>query len=271
MALADYLRNIGSGSVSPTKLNASNRKYTFCSFQNQGAFVPAAGTGTATGTTGDTNYGVIPADIGGVLPVAYHIKGTQTIVAPTFSSAGMNVAHDQTSTDGVEYIFGGNTARGKHAYTVGNYPRGSAAFFASLTFSLTTANGTADCMFGFRLDQAAQAAHTSYTDYAVMGIFTAASPSLIQTKTRLNSGTASLVSTTQTKASATSMTFTVVVDRLGRTFFSLDNQFPTVSQAFTFDAGDVVYPFFWQIQNATTTGAIPVTAFSSGYIDEKGL
>jgi hypothetical protein len=268
---AAFPRNQGPGSIQPSKLHGNIRRYSYCLFPSAGSFWALAGYGNPSGTAQVVNYGEFPCEIGGSLPIAYAALGTQTILAPTFAAAGVDWGMDQTDNDGSEVVFGGNTARGKHAFTIGTNPRGASGFFAQITTALQDVSGTDEYLFGFRKDQAFQAAHTSYTDYAAIGFFTSANPGLVQTKTRLNTGTAVLASTTQTKADGVAMTFRVDVDRDGRVTFGLDGSVPTVSQVFQFDTGDVVYPFLFRLHSTDVGGTFVDTFFECGYRDEKGV
>lgn len=272
--IAAYGNNLGAATVTPPKLSTSFRKYSYSTVQNHGNFWPAAGYGTPSGTAQTVNYGNIPAEIGGVLPIAYAALGTQTIVAPTFSSTGLNWAFDQANDEGHEIVFGGNTARGKHAYTVGNGPVGTDGFFAKMTTTIGDASGTDTYLFGFRINQALAADFTTYTDYAAFAILTAADPALIQTTTRLNTGTATTVSTTQTVADATAVTFEVRVNKAGRVKFLLNGATPTAlgaNIAFTFDAGDVVYPFRHVLNGTDLMDTLADSAYEFGYLPVNGF
>jgi len=263
-------RKIADYTLDPQKLSANARKYSYTDFPALGFFssylATAAGYGDPTGATGDLNYWEIPLNQGGSLWAEYHIKGAgQTILAPRFSSdgTGPNVALDLTSTEGAEYLFGGDVSgRGKHVYTIGTSP----AFFAKIALTIADVSGVNPLLFGFRKVEAAQAVYTSYTDYALIGAVTAANPAAIKTATRLNTGTAVIVDTTQTKADATQMTLEVWVDQLGVVTFILDGAFPTVTQSFTFDSGDQVMPILSFLHAATTPGVITLQHFSSGFL-----
>lgn len=267
--LAAYSRNIGDGSIDPWALSSKARKYSYCTYPSQGAFVPAAGHGSPAGATGSLNYGVIPIEVGGVLPVAYHIKGAgQTIVAPTYSLSGLNWALDQADDEGVEIIFGGNTVLGKHAFTIGTNPKGAAGFFMRLTVTIGDVSGTDQFQIGFRKVQAEQTAMASYTDYATIGILTSANPALIQTSCRLNSGSVSTVSTTQTVADATALAVALFVSSTGVVTWSLQGGTPTVLGAnfgFQFDTGDVVVPVAFQLNSADLMDTVNHSFFECGY------
>lgn len=266
--LVPYQRNVGDGSIPPWALAASHQKYTRCSYPGQGIFMPAAGVGNPSGTAQVENWGLIPAEVGGVLPVSYAAVATATILAPVFSSAnGLDWAGDQTDNDGFEVVFGGLSARGKHAYTVGSGPKGTRGFFMKVTCSNGDADGTDLLMIGFRINAAFAAAATSYTDYAVFAVLTTASPMLIQTSCRKNNGTASTVSTTLTKADGISGAYEVYVDENGFVTFRLDGASPIVggNLDFQLDAGDVMVPFAYLRHDTAIADNWRHTFFESGY------
>lgn len=261
-------RKIAKGTLDPQRQGSTNYKYSFTNFPALGTFTSylstAAGYGNPTGVTGDLNYWNMPLNLGGGLLSEYHIKGTQTILAPRYDATGNgpDIGLDQTNGDGLEILYGGDASgRGKHVFTVGT----DAAFFAKASFTVAVVAGANPFLFGLRKVQAAQVAYTSYTDYALIGWVTSATPALIQTATRLASGTAVITSTTQTKANATQITLEVRVDQFGVTTFILDGAFPTVTQSFTFAAATQVEPILFFNQTATLTGALTHQHFSCGY------
>src|SRR5687768_3828354 len=79
--------------------------------------------GAPTGATGDRNYFLVPGGLqGDGLPPVFlegHVKGTQTILAPSMGTNGWDIGQDQTAADGYEYVIGGNTARNPYACVVG--------------------------------------------------------------------------------------------------------------------------------------------------------
>lgn len=259
--------NLGRQVVTPRALSPKNRKYTYTSFPSPGSWVAAAGYGNPAGTTGATNHGYLPSDIGGPLHLEYFIKGAgQTLLAPTLADAGLLVSLDLVNDEGVDYVFGGHSLRGRHAYTVGTHD-----FFAKLSFSVADVSGTDECLFGFRKVEAFGTAHTTYTDYALIGMVAAVGDIVI--KTNLNDGTPVTVDTTQNFADTNTKTFQVSVNKAGVAKFEIDNADPTVGvNGFTFDAGDVLVPTFIFLHAATTPGAVHFTAFEAGRAttDERG-
>lgn len=273
---------IKTGTLDPQKQNASTGgRYTKTTFRALGNFTTAVGYGAPTGATGAINNWDLPVDIGGQCYGQYFILGAgQTILAPAFdvtTSLGVNISLDQTSTEGAEYIFGARDGtattglRGKHEYVIGT----DKPFFAQWKLTLADASGTDNFLMGFRRTQAFQTAHTGYTDYAAIGLFTAANPGLIQTKTRLNTGTAALVSSTATWADAATKTLRVEVLQNGKVRFILNgamlgNQTSGLTgQAFTFDAGDTVLPYLFFLNSADLTDSVMLQEFECGYIEKR--
>lgn len=270
-------RKIADGTLDFQKLSPNARKYSFTDWPALGTFTSylstAAGYGAPTGVTGDLNYWQMPLNQGGSLLSEYHIKGTQTILAPRYDATGNgpDIGLDQTNGDGLEILYGGDASgRGKHVYTVGqgysSTTSNAQGIFAKASFTVAAVAGANPFLFGFRKVQAAQAAYTSYTDYALIGWVTSATPALIQTATRLASGTAAIVSTTQTKANATQITLEVRVDPFGACTFLLDGAFPTVTQSFSFASATQIEPILFFNQTATTTGTLTHQHFSSGFL-----
>jgi hypothetical protein len=251
---------VRDNSLGPNKQSTLARKYTFCTFQTQGVYNAADGYGAPTGVAGDVNHGKIPADIGGVLPIEWHVKGTQTLLAPAFSLTGLDVSLDQTSTDGAEYILGGHTTRGKHAYTIGG-----PGFFARLKWKASDVSGQADCAFGFRKIQTYTANFDDYTDAAVLNNISGD----IKIETILNNAATVTVDTTQDWADAATHTFEVQVGQDRTTRFLVDGAFPTVSKTFLWDVDDVVVPMFFFLQAATLPGTLEWLEFEAGYLPKR--
>lgn len=282
MAGLNATQYLKTGSMSPQKLDPSTGgRYTRTTFRALGNFTTAVGYGAPTGATGAINNWDLPVDIGGQCYGQYFILGAgQTILAPAFdvtTSLGVDISLDQTDNEGAEYIFGARDGtattglRGKHEYVIGT----DKAFFAQWKLSIADASGTDEMLFGWRRTQAFQTAHTGYTDYAYMGLLTLANPGLIQTKTRLNSGSASTVSSTATWADGATKTLRVEVLQNGKVRFILNgamlgNQTSGLTgQAFTFDAGDTVLPSLFFLHSSDVAGTVLLQEFECGYIEKR--
>lgn len=189
----------------------------------------------------------------------YVAKGTQTIIGMgALSSVGCSIAGDQTDNDGREIVFGGGiTSRAVRAYTVGT------AFFARLKFSIATVAGTDDCAFGFRKAEAYQA---NLDDYDEMAVLNAISGN-ITIETILNGGATVTTDTTDNWADAAVHELRVNVAADGAVTYQIDNAAPTVTAAFSFDAGEVVVPFMFFLQaTASQTGEMHLIEFESAYV-----
>jgi hypothetical protein len=274
---------IETGSLDPQKTNyTTGGRYTRTNFRGLGHFTAGLlGYGNPAGATGDINQWNLPVDVGNQCWAEYFMMGAgQTILAPVYdvtTSAGVIVTLDATDNEGVEYLFGARdgsattSLRGKHAYTIGT----DKAFFVRLKLSIADVSGTDALYFGFRKTQAFQAPVTGYTDYATFAITASANPAVIATATRLNTGTAAIVDSTATWADAATKDLYIEVSQGGVSRFALNgallgNQTSGLTgQAFTFDAGDTVVPFFSYLNSADVAGNIIFQEFECGYVEKR--
>lgn len=221
-------------------------------------FVGMAESGKALPASTDAVVNIIQFKDGTQLKVRN--INAQTLLVPAPSNSGLNIAGDQTATDGWELspTYAGNT-NDPFVFTVGT----DAPFYIKGTLNVADVSGTAECLFGFRKNAAFQAALSSYTDYAVMNL----NAGNVYTQTRLNTGTASDVDSTVNVADGVSVTFEIRVNQFGVVEFLVDGETPTVDQDFTFDDGDVVIPFFRLIQDTDLTGDVFLSNVEIGYLD----
>jgi hypothetical protein len=252
-------RHLKDGTIGPSKFSTRNYKYAFDTFQAHQICTASVGYGDPTGTATNINH-FYSGSYPNVIEWEYTIIGTQTILAPVLGASGLGVELDKTNNDGVEYIPGGSTARGRFAFTIGTDP----AFFARLKFKQSDVSGSDELIFGVRKRETVATAYTTYTDYAAIGQVTQAASADIKTVTRLNTGVAGIVDTTQNWADGETHTLGVDVGPTGKVMFSIDGAFPTVTQAFTFDDADVVVPFLHIIHTAEA-GDIDIVEFEAGY------
>lgn len=217
-------------------------KGTYETFQSNPVTSKLAG-GAATGSTGDTNLMLFPQTA-----FEYHIKGTQTILAPSKVAGGLDIGMDQTDNDGVE-ITQGITAGAKHAYTIGT----DGPFHFRVKFTLPDVSGTDDCAIGFRKAAAYTANFDDYTDAATLNVISGD----IKIETILNNAATTTTDTTQNWADGETHELEVIVSAAGVVTYKIDGVAPTTTAAFTFDSTDVVVPFFFYLQ-ATTSPQSPV-------------
>lgn len=188
----------------------------------------------------------------------YVAKGTQTIIGlGSLAATGCSVAGDQTDNDGREIAFsGGINSFAPRTYVVGT------AFWARLKFSIATVAGTDDCAFGFRKAEAYQTNLDDYDEMAVLNVISGD----IKIETILNGGSTATTDTTQNWANAATHELKVMVAASGAVTYEIDGGAPTVTAAFSFDAGERVIPFMFFLQaNASQTGALVLVEFESSY------
>jgi len=204
------------------------------------------GVGAAVGTTGSRNLLRFPGT-----QFEYHIKGTQTILAPVLTAVGLDIGMDQTAADGIELTHG-ILSRSPVAFTVGT----DAAFYVSATIKVEDASGANPLVIGFRKAEAYQATVAAYADYAAIGIIGTADPNTIFITTEAAGGGNTNTDTTMTWADAAIKTLKVKVSAAGVVTYEVNNAAPTATAAFSFTAADVVVPFAFFLNAADLAGLV---------------
>jgi hypothetical protein len=198
----------------------------------------------------------------------------QTLLAPTTVATGLSIAGDQTAADGFDIgLNPANQADARFVFTIGSEPVG---FYIEGRFTLGDVSGIAELLIGFRKLGASAAARSSYTDYAYAAIVGSA----IDTITRLNTGTESVVDSTNDVADTNAITLRVEVTSDGKVSFftsydpvagALDTSgklySPKVSQTFTFDDGDMVVPNIRFIQDTDLCDTLVMNYLKCGYLN----
>lgn len=219
----------------------------------------AATTGDVpTGATGDVN---IMALENGVIMEQFILGAGQTIIAPRMSSTGLLTSLDLTNAEGAEYNFGAALSNSRFAFTIGT----SAAFRIRLNVNAADIGGLDPFVVGFRKVQANDATFTNYTDFACIGARATTAADVCVIQTNLNSGGAIITNTTDAWTDGTSKSFAVNVSATGVVTFLINGVAPTVTQAFTFDNGDVVVPFIRHTFGAATPAAINWQVLQVGF------
>jgi len=203
--------------------------------------VKKAGAGAATGTAGDENLCMLNNSMW-----EYHVLGTQTTVAPSLGTYGLNIVQDETENDGTEHCLG-ISAVNKGVFTVGT----SGAFFATMKFYIDDVSGTDDCAFGFRKVEAYQAAIDDYDEMACLNVISGD----IKIETILNGGATTTTDTTDNWADTEIHELGIYVSAAGVVTYTIDGRAPTTTAAFTFDDGEVVVPFMYQLAAADPEAA----------------
>lgn len=232
-------------------IRVKDTKRVQCFFNSTPLTVKKLGAGAATGTTGDENL----CSCGGVV-WENHVLGTQTILAPSLGTYGLNIVQDETENDGMEYCLGIN-ANNKGVFTVGT----DAAFFARMKFYIDDVSGTDDCAFGFRKVEAYQANIDDYDEMAALNVISGD----VKIETILNAGTTTTTDTTFNWGDAEIHTLEIFVSAAGVVTYKIDNSPPATTAAFTFDDAEVVVPFFYQLAAADPeSAAVELIEFECG-------
>lgn len=234
--------------IRPTKLAP---RYILEEFGQQGIATENDGT-VASGATGATNILVLGRNV-----FTYHIKGAgQTLIVPTIAADGLLVSHDLTVDEGAEYT-NGITSRCPVAFTVGT----DGAFFFKCRLKIADVSGTDDCAVGFRKAEAFQAAIDNYDEMAALNVISGN----ITIETILNNAATTSTDTTDDWTDGQTKTLEVYVSAAGVVTYKIDNAAPTATAAFSFDAGEVVVPFFYFLHDATSPGAIHLVSWEVGF------
>ena len=211
----------------------------------------AIGGGAATGSAGDENV-----LIEGLNSYTYHILGTQTILAPQLGAAGLDINMDQTANDGVEIVPGTITSLSRYASTVGT----DATFEFRVKFSIADVSGTDDCAVGFRKAEAFQAGIDDYDEMACLNVISGD----INIQTILNNAATVTTDTTDNWADLATHELKIRVNKSGSVQYFIDGVLPTVNANFSFDAGEVVIPFIYFLNDADVAGAVQLQELEVG-------
>ena len=228
------------------------RKYMRLDFDSHPIFMTNNGDFAApTGANGDENIMMFPEGT-----LEYHVIGTNTILGPTFGTLGLEAILDAADDEGMETC-GGILASNKLIFTVGT----DAAFFVKMKFNIATVAGTDYCVLGFRKMEAYQAAVDDYDEMAGLNV----NAGNILYQNILNGGATVATDTTDNWADAATHELEVRISAAGVASYRIDGLSPTVAAAaFTFDDGEVVTPFFYCLNNSTTTATLTMIEFECG-------
>jgi hypothetical protein len=228
-----------------------DEKYVYETFPQSPVYSSKTG-GAATGTAGDENI-LMTTDTA----FEYHILGTQTIVAPVITAAGLNLGSmDAAADDGLELNHGILTSQ-IPSFTVGT----DAAFFFRTRFSIDDVSGTDDCAIGFRKVEANQANIDDYADMAVLNVISGD----IKIETAVGGASATTTDTTDNWANLATHELQVNVSAAGVVTYLIDGVAPTITAAFTFTDALNVMPFFYFLQDTDIAAVVPIMVWECGY------
>lgn len=239
---------------------ALDDRYFYDNFKGRPLISKSNGAGAATGTAADVNIMWTGKNMW-----EYFIVGTQTIVAPTIGTGGLNICLDNgdTGSEGAEYTLG-VTAQSQAAYTVG-----TDAFYLKCKFKIEDQSGMTSMYVGFRLAEGYQAAIASYDTYGAIGMtrVNASTTGDIKIASELDGDANAVVDTTMDFVENTFYTFGVYVSKGGAFSYSVDGVAPTVTEELVATAGDVLVPFIVYLDHTDTPSAVTVAEFECGLLD----
>ena len=190
------------------------------------------------------------------LNITWSAVVAQAINRPAPTTRGINYAGDQTNNDGIELVYSCTTTKGREG--VDRFTVGRQAFSAEMEFSIATVAGTDVGNFGFRKVEALNADVHAYDEMA--GLFPISGDIKIQTI--LNNAATVTTDTTANWADGEVHSLKVMVDKEGAVTYAIDGAAPSTTAAFSFDAGEVVTPFFHFLQaSGAQTGALVLRKF----------
>lgn len=199
-------------------------------------------TGLPSGVTLAENF----IQFGNGFSTHYYPLGTATLVALTSTNSGIGCVLDATAGEGVELSAPTWTNSLKSAVV------GKTAFSIYCKITIDDVSGLNPMWVGFRLQEAANATYTAYNSYALVGLGNATGD--IFTSIELAGGGNTNTDTTQNWADTETHTLEVRVDINGAVTFFIDGYKPTVTQAFSFTAGQIILPVFCYALQASDIG-----------------
>jgi hypothetical protein len=236
-------RNLSDGLLQNRDLHFSAPKNRYVYEDFRGPFVISKqGGGAATGATGDRDILQF-----GLSRFEQVILGAgQTAFNPPIVAGGLNIAGDQTATEGFE-ITNGIDVRQETLYTIGT----DTPFQFEVEMLSDDVSGTSFYV-GFRKNQAYATALATYTDFATLGLVgTATTGGVITTDTGL------------TLADSIVKKFRVEVSSTGKvTYFVGGAVVPQV--AYTFAATTQVIPFVFFLQSADLAPNVLLSSWKVG-------
>jgi hypothetical protein len=162
------------------------------------------------------------------------------VVYPWQSADGLELPSQAggTGPDEVEFTLG-NSALCKAAYTAQ-----SDSFYIEAIVKIDDISDLSQFLLGFRKVQAYQTDFNDYTDLCAFHVGDTVDGEL-NIATIINDAATVLTDTTETDwANAGEHTLRIEISKQGHAKFYYDGSEPTVTASFTFDADDVIIPFF---------------------------
>jgi len=254
MAIPQYNQN-----TTGNKFDATiDKKYNFKLYGIP--VVSSAGTAHALLAGTDDQSWTHTHDSGLVLYGNY--VGANTVDEPPGHANGVEYSMTDTDNIGCQWTVGPFLAgglEGKSIFTVGSTALPKPAFYFKVHMDLTDVSGTDDCHVGFRLQSdAVETTGVAYTDFASLNI----DAGNVLYETNINNGGATSADSGANAGDAGAVDggfhwYEVRVSKAGLVSFYMDGaQLTTNDPSVTFDAADIVTPWFYFRNAATLTDCI---------------
>ena len=188
--------------------------------------------------------------------------GANTVDEPPGHANGVEYSMTDTDDIGCQWTVGPFLAgglEGKSIFTVGSTALPKPAFYFKVHMDLTDVSGTDDCHVGFRLQSdAVETTGVAYTDFASLNI----DGGDVKYETNINNGGATSADSGANAGDAGAVDggfhwYEVRVSKAGLVSFYMDGaQLTTNDPSVTFDAADIVTPWFYFRNHTTLTDCI---------------
>jgi hypothetical protein len=130
-----------------------------------------------------------------------------------------------------------------------------------MKFSLADVDGADECAFGFRKAEAYQATLDGYDEMATLNVISGD----INMETIINGANNVTTDTTNNWADAATHELGVFVAVDGAVTYTIDGVPPIVTAEFSFDAAEVVVPFFYYLHDTNICDTIILKTLEIGY------
>lgn len=192
----------------------------------------------------------------------YCAAGTAAVVAPYQSASGLEVKPQITA--GAVEITNGTTALSRAAHVVGSLLTDDKELYLKAKIKIDDISDVTELWVGLRKAEAYQADPESYDELVAFNIGKDADGQ-VEIHTILNNATTVETDTTETDiVDGGEHTFEIRVKNSGVVKFLYDGAEPTVTKAFTFDAGEVIIPFL-HLDTETGDPGVSISEWKVGY------
>jgi hypothetical protein len=259
--IPDFLRRKGGALDDRITQFKLNRRSFFEEFRQHVVAGAAAGAGAATGTAGDINVLSTPENV-----FLYHIKGTQTLVAPIVTTVGLDIGMDQADNDGVELACTTLAAsRLKGVFLAGS----DGGFYCRAKIKVADISGTDDLCVGFRKVEAFQANVDDYDEGAWLQVGGGAA-GRYNSETVLNNAATTTTNLGLTVwADGETHELEVRISPLRVATFYVDGVLAGTAPSFTFDADEILQPFIFFLHSSDLAGLVEVIEWEAGLAAEQ--